>query len=167
MPSQRFFSLVRAFLGFSAYSGTPVRKGHARTLIMTIAAAYQAVWGIMILAMVLLAMAMVLTGRHRFHVPVPDAAMELLASLYVGILASYWLVLLWLMRRLRRGASGKMNSWKQGLVLTKLAMPVYGFLQLRQMLDQSTSGPPTCPDCGYDLRATPERCPECGLRQSG
>ncbi|CAA9422958.1 MAG: hypothetical protein AVDCRST_MAG64-3001, partial [uncultured Phycisphaerae bacterium] len=32
--------------------------------------------------------------------------------------------------------------------------------RIRQVLRRTAGG--RCPDCGYDLRATPGRCPECG-----
>jgi hypothetical protein len=37
-----------------------------------------------------------------------------------------------------------------------------GFILFRPLLRRRFSGPGRCPNCGYDLRATPERCPECG-----
>jgi hypothetical protein len=37
------------------------------------------------------------------------------------------------------------------------------FLRPRLRAEQSETGVPYCPACGYDLRASKERCPECGL----
>lgn len=34
---------------------------------------------------------------------------------------------------------------------------------LRRMDEVETPGHRACPNCGYDVRATPERCPECGF----
>jgi hypothetical protein len=51
------------------------------------------------------------------------------------------------------------------LILSAIPMllRVHQSLRLsRQVRAQSAASP--CPQCGYDLRATPKRCPECGYR---
>jgi tRNA(Ile2) C34 agmatinyltransferase TiaS len=44
-----------------------------------------------------------------------------------------------------------------------VAVVFLGLLQLRRLrhIDRIATG--LCPECGYDLRATPNRCPECGF----
>jgi hypothetical protein len=47
------------------------------------------------------------------------------------------------------------------VVIVSLALPAR-LLMLRLAVTKRRAG--FCANCGYDLRATPERCPECGLR---
>jgi hypothetical protein len=46
------------------------------------------------------------------------------------------------------------------LLMTTLPLPVAWLLNRRRRLQREREG--HCPQCGYDLRATPGRCPECG-----
>lgn len=46
--------------------------------------------------------------------------------------------------------------------LVALLLGILPAMWLRRWLARRGRGPNSCPACGYDLRATPERCPECG-----
>jgi len=46
------------------------------------------------------------------------------------------------------------------LVLLPTALPLVAWWRHRRRASRNTG---KCPQCGYDLRATPDRCPECGM----
>src|SRR2546421_7021586 len=50
---------------------------------------------------------------------------------------------------------------KAGVVFPLLFLALGGYF-VRALLKHKRVIEGMCPQCGYDLRATPERCPECG-----
>ncbi len=57
----------------------------------------------------------------------------------------------------------RMPWWS--IVLLTGVMPLRSLVALMLREKQHRAG--HCPDCGYDLRATPRRCPECGYMPRG
>src|SRR5216110_2735687 len=52
------------------------------------------------------------------------------------------------------------------IAIIKVISVVWGFLahlSQRKLIRRLKNG--QCPDCGYDLRASPHRCPECGYER--
>jgi hypothetical protein len=65
-------------------------------------------------------------------------------------------------------SSGRQHTWTFGFPLT-VPLALIAFLSLRAFARvvvkeraDARRRRGLCPDCGYDLRASPERCPECG-----
>ena len=52
------------------------------------------------------------------------------------------------------------------LIPILLIWPVTWTALLLKQSSKRVAGAVPCPDCGYDLRATPKQCPECGFIQS-
>jgi len=53
------------------------------------------------------------------------------------------------------------------LVITSIGLLPGALSGLRELRRQNLNVEGTCKQCGYDLRATPERCPECGVAPEG
>jgi hypothetical protein len=68
-----------------------------------------------------------------------------------------------------RGIDGKRRIWRVAVPWAFLACAA-GFFPLLILYKRLRRAHSTraghCPECGYDLRATPERCPECGRQQT-
>ncbi|HEX5242840.1 MAG TPA: hypothetical protein VFW23_06205 [Tepidisphaeraceae bacterium] len=61
------------------------------------------------------------------------------------------------------------RSGTRWIGVTLLVMPIWPWVALAALLPAAwlrrklmRVRPDSCPNCGYDLRATPSRCPECG-----
>lgn len=62
------------------------------------------------------------------------------------------------------------RSGTRWMAMTLLVMPIWPWVALAALLPtgwirrkaRRLRAPHACPNCGYDLRATPGRCPECG-----
>ena len=54
------------------------------------------------------------------------------------------------------------------LVPTLIVLPVYWIIERQLRIGKARARllRGSCPACGYDLRATPDRCPECGTATS-
>jgi len=108
-------------------------------------------------------------AKQRITAPAGTASGESLSTQvyqpFPGIIwAEHWLTqsigasppTMWVERR-----DGRVDYWLP-ITLTLIMPSIWLGLWFRRRRKWRQVRRGTCPTCGYDLRATPERCPECG-----
>lgn len=95
-----------------------------------------------------------LPGIEYYRIPLGRSSVELAGKSApvqtpAGEMGERWLVLAWWVIVLITAIAPALWAWRASIWLRRL----WRAKKARQKI---------CPQCGYDMRATPQRCPECG-----